>query len=160
MRQTPILSSSKAGKAARALRAVCRRLSRLTSIIEQHPRADQVPRNATCRASLFEHSCLRPVAMTAEEPSEKAQVRLQGEFATQYDIEFRDLRFSVPSKKVGKPHTLILKGVSGYCRSARLTAIMGASGAGVPGLCLAFFQPGSHVYLLLMSCWASFGLTR
>ncbi|EIE18763.1 hypothetical protein COCSUDRAFT_45222 [Coccomyxa subellipsoidea C-169] len=68
--------------------------------------------------------------MTAEKPSEKAQVRLQGEFATQYDIEFRDLRFSVPSKKVGKPHTLILKGVSGYCRSSRLTAIMGASGAG------------------------------
>ncbi|KAK9905029.1 hypothetical protein WJX75_008206 [Coccomyxa subellipsoidea] len=67
--------------------------------------------------------------MTTEEPSEKAQVRL-GDFATQYDIEFRDLRFSVPSKKSGKPHTLILRGVSGYCRSARLTAIMGASGAG------------------------------
>ena len=76
-------------------------------------------------------------AMTAEGPSERAQVRLVGDFATQYDIEFRDLRFSVPSKKSGKPHTLILKGVSGYCRSARLTAIMGASGAGEPGLLFA-----------------------
>lgn len=90
--------------------------------------------------------------MTAEELSDKAQVRLVGDFATQYDIEFRDLRFSVPSKKSGKPHTLILRGVSGYCRSARLTAIMGASGAGKPGLPVATnstFSIDAHMPLAL-----------
>lgn len=69
-------------------------------------------------------------SMVVKEPSERAPSHLMSDFATQYDIEFRQLQFSVPSKKGGKPHTLILKGVSGYCRSARLTAIMGASGAG------------------------------
>lgn len=68
--------------------------------------------------------------MSTKEPSERAPAHPMGDFATQYDVEFRNLQFSVPSKKGGKPHTLILKGVSGYCRSARLTAIMGASGAG------------------------------
>lgn len=70
--------------------------------------------------------------MTAKEASDTDPAPLMGEFSEEYDIEFRDLRFSVPSKKSGKPHTLILKGVSGHCRGARLTAIMGASGAGDP----------------------------
>lgn len=47
-----------------------------------------------------------------------------------YNLEFNNLRMTVPSKRSSKPHTVILKGVSGYCRSSRLTAIMGASGAG------------------------------
>jgi len=49
---------------------------------------------------------------------------------SQYDIEFRDLRFTVPSKKSDRPPSVILKSVSGFCRGCRLTAIMGASGAG------------------------------
>lgn len=40
-----------------------------------------------------------------------------------FDIEFRNLRFSVPGKE-------ILKGVSGYCKPGRILAILGQSGAG------------------------------
>ena len=40
-----------------------------------------------------------------------------------FDIEFRNLKFSVPGKE-------ILKGVSGYCKSGRILAILGQSGAG------------------------------
>ena len=47
-----------------------------------------------------------------------------------YDVEFRNLRFTVPSKKSDRPPTVILKSVSGACRGCCLTAIMGASGAG------------------------------
>ena len=47
-----------------------------------------------------------------------------------YDVEFRKMRFTVPSKKSDRPPTVILKSVSGTCRGCRLTAIMGASGAG------------------------------
>ena len=49
---------------------------------------------------------------------------------TKFDVEFRNLRFTVPSKKSDRPPTVILKSVSGACRGCRLTAIMGASGAG------------------------------
>lgn len=82
-------------------------------------------------------------SMVAQEPFERAPSHLMGDFATQYDVEFKHLQFSVPSKKGGKPHTLILKGVSGYCRSARLTAIMGASGAGEVQLATML-----HLYLV------------
>ncbi len=47
-----------------------------------------------------------------------------------YDVEFVDLRYSVPSKNAKRPNINILKGVTGSCKRARLTAIMGASGAG------------------------------
>ena len=47
-----------------------------------------------------------------------------------YDIDFRNVRFTVPSERSGRAPQVILKSVSGYCRGCRLTAIMGASGAG------------------------------
>ena len=47
-----------------------------------------------------------------------------------YDVDFVDLRYSVPSKNAKRPNINILKGVTGSCKRARLTAIMGASGAG------------------------------
>jgi hypothetical protein len=51
-------------------------------------------------------------------------------FSAFYKLDFVDLRMTVPAQKSNKPHTAILKGVSGYCRGSCLTAIMGASGAG------------------------------
>ena len=47
-----------------------------------------------------------------------------------YDLQFRNLRCTVPSKRSDKPASVILKSISGACRGCRLTAIMGASGAG------------------------------
>ena len=47
-----------------------------------------------------------------------------------YDIEFRNVRFTVPSERSRRAPQVILKSVSGSCRQCRLTAIMGASGAG------------------------------
>ena len=54
-----------------------------------------------------------------------------GESRSPLTIEFRDVRFSVPANKNSrKAQTYILKGLAGTCFGARLTAIMGASGAG------------------------------
>jgi hypothetical protein len=47
-----------------------------------------------------------------------------------YDILFKLVRFTVPSEGSRRAPQVILKSVSGYCRGCRLTAIMGASGAG------------------------------
>lgn len=52
--------------------------------------------------------------------------------APTYDIEFRNVRFTVPSERSRRGPQVILKSVSGSCRGCRLTAIMGASGAGKP----------------------------
>ena len=54
-----------------------------------------------------------------------------GESRCGLTIEFQAVRFPVPaSKSSRKAQTYILKGLSGTCSGARLTAIMGASGAG------------------------------
>ena len=62
---------------------------------------------------------------------------------TKFDVEFRNLRFTVPSKKSDRPPTVILKSVSGACRGCRLTAIMGASGAGEISVNLSVNVPWS-----------------
>ncbi|CAK0783509.1 hypothetical protein CVIRNUC_006708 [Coccomyxa viridis] len=63
-----------------------------------------------------------------------------------YDLQFRDLRCTVPSKRSDKPASVILKSISGACRGCRLTAIMGASGAGKTTLV------NTSSFLLTSSC--------
>ncbi|KAH7619174.1 hypothetical protein Ndes2526B_g06126 [Nannochloris sp. 'desiccata'] len=59
------------------------------------------------------------VAKNKFSPTDASEVEVSAGF----DIEFRNLRFSVPGKE-------ILKGISGHCRAGRILAILGQSGAG------------------------------
>jgi ATP-binding cassette subfamily G (WHITE) protein 2 len=59
------------------------------------------------------------IAKNKFSPTDTSEVDVSAGF----DIEFRNLRFSVPSKE-------ILKGISGHCKSGRILAILGQSGAG------------------------------
>jgi ABC-type multidrug transport system ATPase subunit len=59
------------------------------------------------------------IAKNRFSPTDTSEVEVSAGF----DIVFKNLRFSVPSKE-------ILKGISGHCKAGRILAILGQSGAG------------------------------
>ena len=59
------------------------------------------------------------IVKNAASPTDASEIELSAGF----DIEFRNLKFSVPGKE-------ILKGINGHCKAGRILAILGQSGAG------------------------------
>lgn len=69
------------------------------------------------------------------------------------DIAFNDLRFTIQS---GKETLRLLQGVSGACRSGRLTAILGPSGSSKTTLVWHYTEAFRHVYEDLVCIKISF----